>query len=125
MKLLISVFLFGLMGFGYNSFATESACKADREKFCKGVEMGQGRLMKCMDEHASELSEGCKKFMNERTEKRSQRKQKIEKMISLCELDFVKFCKDAKKGQGRKWKCLLEHEDELSSQCKEVVHRKR
>ena len=40
--------------------AEEGPCKADMEKFCKGVEPGEGRVMKCMKEHEAELSEGCK-----------------------------------------------------------------
>jgi hypothetical protein len=36
------------------------ACRADHEKYCADVEKGGGRVMKCMKEHASELSSGCK-----------------------------------------------------------------
>jgi hypothetical protein len=36
------------------------ACKADHEKYCADVEKGGGRVMKCMKDHASQLSSGCK-----------------------------------------------------------------
>jgi hypothetical protein len=36
------------------------ACRADHEKYCADVEKGGGRVMKCMREHAGQLSPGCK-----------------------------------------------------------------
>lgn len=36
------------------------ACKADAEKFCKGVQPGGGRIARCLAEHKSELTEPCK-----------------------------------------------------------------
>jgi Cysteine rich repeat len=36
------------------------ACAADRQKFCATVEKGKGLVHKCLESHASELSDGCK-----------------------------------------------------------------
>ncbi len=36
------------------------ACKADIEKFCKGITPGGGAIIKCLKEHNAELSEECK-----------------------------------------------------------------
>lgn len=35
-------------------------CKADREKFCQGVQPGGGRIVQCLKQHESELSDSCK-----------------------------------------------------------------
>lgn len=37
----------------------EGPCKEDRAKFCPDVERGGGRVMQCLQTHASELSESC------------------------------------------------------------------
>ena len=42
----------------------KEACATDQEKLCKGLEPGKG-LFKCMKEHESELSEGCKAAIGE------------------------------------------------------------
>src|SRR6266850_473700 len=41
-----------------NEFA--EACKPDAEKLCKGVQQGQGRIVRCLAEHEAELSAECK-----------------------------------------------------------------
>ncbi len=37
------------------------ACRADAQKFCKDVNAGGGRIVQCLRQHQSELSEGCAK----------------------------------------------------------------
>ena len=49
-------------------------CREDVEKFCKDVEKGEGRIIKCMREHKDQLSEGCKQKMKHRFERRERRK---------------------------------------------------
>jgi len=40
--------------------AAREACKPDVEKFCAGLAEGDGRIMQCLHQHQSELSEACK-----------------------------------------------------------------
>jgi hypothetical protein len=40
------------------------ACTNDIEKFCKGVEPGQGRIARCLEEHHPALSPTCAEKMN-------------------------------------------------------------
>jgi hypothetical protein len=35
-------------------------CMADRQKFCGGVEPGEGRIVACMKSHEADLSPACK-----------------------------------------------------------------
>jgi hypothetical protein len=34
-------------------------CDEDLDKFCKGVEAGEGRLLKCLDENSAKISTRC------------------------------------------------------------------
>ena len=40
--------------------AAYEACKPDVEKFCSDVKPGEGRVMVCLRQHESELSDACK-----------------------------------------------------------------
>lgn len=40
--------------------AAVAACKPDAEKFCANVTPGGGRIMQCLHQHQSELSDACK-----------------------------------------------------------------
>ena len=37
----------------------ESACRADAQKFCKGVKPGEGRIVDCLIDHQKDISDGC------------------------------------------------------------------
>jgi len=41
-------------------------CAADIEKFCKDVQPGGGRIIKCLKEHEVQLSAGCKEQLEQR-----------------------------------------------------------
>ena len=42
----------------------QTACKDDLQKVCKHIKIGKGRKLKCLKDHESELSEGCKAVLN-------------------------------------------------------------
>ncbi|MFZ2196253.1 MAG: cysteine rich repeat-containing protein [Thermodesulfovibrionales bacterium] len=39
---------------------TLQICAADTEKFCKGIQPGEGRIAKCLNEHSEEISLACR-----------------------------------------------------------------
>lgn len=99
----------------------DGACMADAEKLCKGVEKGEGRVMKCLKEHQGEVSSACKENLGKMKEKRSEMKEKMGEMKEACQGDKEKLCKDVKPGGGAILKCLKEHEGDLSSACKQTM----
>lgn len=40
------------------------ACEGDVQKHCKGVEPGDGRIVHCLKEHKTQLSEACRASLN-------------------------------------------------------------
>ena len=45
-------------------------CKADAEKFCKGIRPGSGRILACLKSHQSELAPACAAEFNKGAKKK-------------------------------------------------------
>ena len=86
-------------------------CADDAARLCQGVKPGGGAIVRCLNEHSSELSPECKEDM-------AKAKEKVKDFAEACAGDARNFCKDAKPGGGRIVRCLKQHESELSAECK-------
>ena len=53
----------------------QQACTGDMEKFCKDVQPGGGRILKCLREHTQELSPACRKITEKREEGMQEKKE--------------------------------------------------
>ena len=98
--------------------AADHPCKADVEKFCAGLQPGQGRILQCLAQHEADLSAGCK-------QKRDSFREQMEEIRAACEADVRKFCSDVRPGDGRIVRCLQQHANELSDPCKNEGQKMR
>ena len=102
--------------FGVDAFSQDSRpCAKDIAKFCKDVQGGR-QMTECLKQHESELSPDCKSRVE-------QQGKRLGKMLMSCESDADKFCKDVQPGGGRIVKCLKEHENDVSQECKTSLDR--
>ena len=105
--------LFALSGLSI-AHADESdgrgACRADAEKFCKDVQPGEGRMAKCLAQHESELSKGCREGM-------AKGRKRMEEVTAACHDDASKLCAGVEPGKGRMARCLAGRKNELSPAC--------
>jgi len=53
----------------------QQACTEDMGKFCKDVQPGRGRILKCLREHTQELSSACRKVTEEKEETVQEKKE--------------------------------------------------
>lgn len=51
----------------------KQACGDDVKRFCEGVTPGEGRIVQCLEQHATDLSQDCSKVMEKRAEKKNAR----------------------------------------------------
>jgi hypothetical protein len=82
------------------------ACKADAGTVCKGVQPGQGRVMRCLAENKDKLSSGCRAEIAKGESRHP------------CMKDAERLCKGIQPGGGRMMECMKQHEAELSPECK-------
>lgn len=57
--LFFSMVLFYGAAYAAQSPASNEVCKAEREKFCKDIKPGEGRILACLKEHKKDLSKEC------------------------------------------------------------------
>ncbi|HYZ88260.1 MAG TPA: cysteine rich repeat-containing protein [Myxococcales bacterium] len=97
--------------FALPAVAADHPCQADVEKFCAGLQPGQGRILQCLNQHEADLSAECK-------QKRASFREQMEEIRGACEADAKKFCSGIRPGQGRIAACLKSHQNELSEACR-------
>ncbi len=90
------------------------ACRADVQKLCKGVQPGGGRIAACLKQHESELSAPCR-------EKIAEAREEHKEFTEACKADAETHCKGIQPGQGRILRCLVEHTDKLSGNCRAKI----
>jgi len=95
-----------------------AACRADVERLCKNVQLGEGRIVKCLKDNEASVSSGCKEHMAQLQARAQERMQAFEQ---ACKGDLEQYCKDVPRGQGRVVGCLRDHAGNLSASCKEQL----
>jgi Cysteine rich repeat len=84
-------------------------CGQDLQRFCNGVQPGEGRLIQCLASHRSELSSECVSRLPAAQPGLGIRMQ--------CGQDLQRFCNGVQPGEGRLIQCLSAHRSQLSPAC--------
>lgn len=69
-----------------------AACRADLAKYCKGVELGNGRLRACLDAHQSVVSPGCQQTRLTVYASITRRAAAQRDIGRLCDADIERLC---------------------------------
>jgi hypothetical protein len=102
---------------GTGAFARGTGvCSGDVEKFCQGIQQGEGRIAKCLAQHKEELSPDCKARLGEAA-------KQLKGVQKACQDDILAFCAGIKPGGGRIAQCLKANKAKLSPQCEGSIAR--
>jgi len=89
-------------------------CEGDIAKFCKNVERGEGRILRCLNLNEEDLTPVCK-------EQLARIRKAVEEVQEACVDDYAIFCSSLLPGQGRIAECLEKNEYLLTPKCKTVL----
>jgi hypothetical protein len=91
-----------------------AACGEDVQRFCVGVQPGEGRLVQCLSSHTGELSPACGNII-------AAAGRGGGKFRADCGEDLQRFCVGMQPGGGRLVQCLSSHSNELSAACGNMI----
>src|SRR5262249_36934696 len=93
--------------------AQQAEGQADVAKFCKDIQAGEGRTLKCLQEHEADLSKPCRAQLNTAMQ------------YMACLDDGIRLCPGLQPSWGRLIKCLRTHSTDPSSACREQIRKSR
>lgn len=99
-----------------NAFA-KTACDADAQKFCPGVDFGKGQVAQCLVNFKDQLSSACAQEMKKFDETTSKK--------NPCYKDLAEFCADVPTDPAKLEICLLKNENRLSATCSKDFKQKK
>lgn len=118
-RLFIIVSLALWMGSPVGAQVGSGPCAKDRGALCAGIDSGDGKIFKCLQDNKDKLSAECKAHQEKM-------KEHYKEIKEACSDDVEKFCGEIKPGKGRIMKCMRQHKEELSSACKaEMAQNKK
>jgi hypothetical protein len=92
-------------------------CEQDVYDFCKGVPVGQGQVAACLKANKVNVSQSCQEALN--------RWSNLQMKVGVnCQGDIAKWCSTIYAGDGRMIGCLLSHEQDLSSDCRDTIRNR-
>lgn len=91
------------------------ACRKAIAQVCGEIPAGEGRLQKCIDEHAKELAPACRTRTPDGAADKADRA--AGKPAAACQVDVQKHCTGVAPGEGRIRACLEEHRSTLTPDC--------
>jgi hypothetical protein len=98
----------------------DDPCAPDIQAFCANVKAGAGRVVACLEDHASKVSNACRAKLDA---DKQRSKAYITEFMTACRPDKDQFCQGVRPGGGRLVKCLSVHDYELSPQCQTQMTR--
>jgi hypothetical protein len=106
--------ILSIMTAGYAYAEEVNPCEGDIAKFCKNVERGEGRILRCLTLSEEKLTPACEKQLG-------QIKKAVDEVQKACVDDYAIFCSSLLPGQGRIAACLEKNDKILTTKCRAVL----
>jgi outer membrane protein OmpA-like peptidoglycan-associated protein len=98
-----------------------SNCGKDIDQFCKGLNLGGGKLGECLDRNWSKVSPACKTASATVRDLLKKRALARANLPRICELDRLKFCGGLQEGDANLLKCFEVAKRNVSVPCRQAI----
>lgn len=103
------------------ALAQEGPCREDAARFCADAQGPRARIS-CLTEKRDQVSEACRARLDRAGEGKGEgRRARLE----ACRGDIERLCAGIEPGDGGLRRCLNEHRDALSEQCRAQLPERR
>ena len=96
-------------------------CGADVKKFCKGLNLGNGKVQNCLEQHQAKVSPTCTSTMAGVIASIEQRLAAQASVAKLCAGDAARACHGVKGGDAHILGCLLKAKDVVGAKCNQAI----
>lgn len=86
-------------------------CNETIDKFCKDVIPGNGRILKCLNDHRDDQSIACKDWIEEQ-------QKSIQDLMGLCAEDIARWCRNSPADKVSVFFCLMDNYISLRLDCR-------
>ncbi|XP_076234853.1 Golgi apparatus protein 1 [Calliopsis andreniformis] len=102
----------------------QAQCTNDIKQYCFNVEPGNSKVLECLANHKSKLSDGCHKQLFKVRKQEFQDSSSDFALLNTCRVMVKQFCSDINRSQALD--CLKKHKDEITfdEKCKNIVIRR-
>lgn len=95
-------------------------CGADIQKFCSGMNLGNGAIASCLQQNVAKVSPVCTSSLNNVTASIGQRLKAQTAYFDVCRHDIAQHCRGIK-GDGYQLSCLVKSQRIVGSQCNQAI----
>jgi hypothetical protein len=92
------------------------ACAGDYLRLCRGVPLGRGRALNCLNAQADQLSQACFQAL-------AVRGLAYAGALKICRPDYERLCAGVAPGWDSGLQCMLENAPSLSPTCRDALSR--
>ena len=93
-----------------SSAEVRTPCNETIDKFCKDVIPGNGRILKCLNDHRDDQSIACKDWIAEQ-------QKTLQELMTVCAEDIARWCRNAPDKMGVYF-CLMDNYISLRLDCR-------
>lgn len=98
-----------------------SSCGRDIDTYCKGVNLGGGRIKNCLARNQAKVSGQCWSDLIRVESLVQKRAEARVAVLKICDTDARRLCGAIQKGDGQILSCMLTAQKSVSAKCNQAI----